>query len=361
MKKTIFLLIAIILLASTALLGCSKESSTKTTTESKTTTKPQNSNEKITLKLASPAPETHVASRELLEPFAKKVSEYTNGQVTIQIYPNSQLGPAPDFYNMLNSGITDIAVCGPADPGHMPLSSSYTLPGVAPNSDVATKAYWKTLQNKNSQLYKTDFKNNRLIPIAAQVGPSSELVFANKEVSKVNDLKGLKLNGFKGGPELTIKALDATPVALEVPEIYISFDRGTVDGGIMGLTSVQPLKVDEVAKYFTTNLNIAPLVFNVAMSEKKFNSLPKNVQDAIIKAGNEVTNSIGAIVDKEVSDTKTQLTDKGMKPITFSNAELIEMKKKLDPVWKGWEKTYESKGSTAAIKEMEEAVTSESK
>jgi len=353
MKKTIFLLIAIILLAGTALFGCSKGSS------SKTSTKTENSTEKITLKLASPAPENHVASRALLEPFAKKVNEYTNGQVTIQIYPNSQLGPAPDFYNMLNSGIADIAVGGPADPGHMPLSSSYTLPGAAPNSEVATKSYWKTLQNKNSQLYKTDFKNNGLFPIAAQVGPSSELVFANKEVSKVNDLKGLKLHGFKGGPELIIKALGATPVALEIPEVYISFDRGTVDGGIIGLPSVQPLKINEVAKYFTTNLNIAPLVFNLAMSEKKFNSLPKNVQDAIIKAGNEVTNSIGAIVDKEVSDTKTQLTNKGMKPITFSDAELIEMKKKLDPVWKGWEKTYKSKGSTAAIKDMEEAVTSE--
>ncbi|MCJ7688522.1 MAG: C4-dicarboxylate ABC transporter, partial [Clostridiaceae bacterium] len=84
MKKS-FNLVSLLLIAALALPGCTPKES------SKVDPAPQKENEKIVWKLGHLGNEDHIWNRTALK-FAELVSEKTDGQIEVKVYPSEQLG-----------------------------------------------------------------------------------------------------------------------------------------------------------------------------------------------------------------------------------------------------------------------------
>ena len=112
--------------------------------------------------------------------------------------------------------------------------------------------------------------------------PSSpNLLVSKKQVRTLEDFKGLKVRVLGGPPTEMAKALGAVPTLIPMPDVYQSLDKGVVDGAAAPWEAVQGFRLYEVAKNYT----IAPFYvayFSVCANKQKWQSLPKDVRDAIM-------------------------------------------------------------------------------
>jgi TRAP-type C4-dicarboxylate transport system substrate-binding protein len=91
--------------------------------------------------LAHWVPGTHPLQKLGMEPWAKSLKGATGGEVEIKFYPASQLGAAPDHYDMARDGIADISFINPGyQPGRFPILAAAELPFHFANAKAGMRA-----------------------------------------------------------------------------------------------------------------------------------------------------------------------------------------------------------------------------
>ncbi len=99
--------------------------------------------ETIELKFSSPWPPKHPQHTKVIEPWAKKINELTNGRVKVTLFPGQALGKAKDQYDMAAKGISDISLTVPAyTPGRFQLTSVFWLPFMVTSAEDTSVALW---------------------------------------------------------------------------------------------------------------------------------------------------------------------------------------------------------------------------
>jgi TRAP-type C4-dicarboxylate transport system substrate-binding protein len=84
--------------------------------------------EPITLKVSHYLPPNHTFHRELMT-WGDSLNDQSQGQLTVNIFPASQLGPVNRQFDMVRNGVVDIAVgLHGATPGRFPMTDLVSLP-----------------------------------------------------------------------------------------------------------------------------------------------------------------------------------------------------------------------------------------
>jgi len=111
----------------------------------------------------------------------------------------------------------------------------------------------------------------------------------------IEDLKGRKIAG-AGANLLWIKGIGAVPVQSNLQEAYSSLQTGVYDGWIMFVSGAAGFKLHEVAKYYAFCDFGSIVVAGQTINLKRWKSLPKEVQDIILKVGREYTEDVARIL-----------------------------------------------------------------
>ena len=139
----------------------------------------------------------------------------------------------------------------------------------------------------------------RLKPVADEVAAKADVlwigyagggtrnIFANKPLRNMADLKGLKIR-VQGAPiwSKTFAAAGMAPTVIAYNEVYNAIQNGVIAAGENEAAGVEQMKFYEVGPDLSLTqhaITVRPLVF----SGKTFKKLPKDLQEAIIKAGKE--------------------------------------------------------------------------
>jgi TRAP-type C4-dicarboxylate transport system substrate-binding protein len=173
-----------------------------------------------------------------------------------------------------------------------------------------------------------------------------------KQVKTLEDLKGLKIRVTGGPPTEQMKALGGIPVMVPMPDNYLSLDKGVIDGIAIPWEPFHGFRLYEVIKYNT----LVPLhvtYFSMAMNKQKWESLPKDVQDAIRNvSGLEGSKFWGRNFFDTAEAGVMELTKKGgyqMVKYTLPPEEVERWTNVAGiPLWKEWVKKMEGKGYTDA-------------
>jgi len=283
---------------------------------------------KVTLKLAHNFPAAHPIAKASVS-FADKVKEKTKGSVTVTVYPSGQLYNDKSMNDAIMSGGIDL---GMNTVGRwstvIPAMDVFDVPFLFPSYAKVDKAIDGGLGQKlGDELLK---KGVRAL-IWADYG-FVQFANAKRPITKPEDFAGLKLRGYGDMPSETIKALGASPVTMGSGEVYMSIQRGVVDGQTSGTTAMFDRKIYEVCKYLTITNHAYP-EFILAMNEKKFQKLSKEQQKAITDAANEVRDSLRKNAQKEDADALQKLKDKGMEVYVVTDKELPAWQKVTKPCW----------------------------
>jgi len=96
-------------------------------------------------------------------------------------------------------------------------------------------------------------------------------------------LKGMRISTSLGASMVAVlRDLGAEGVTMPASEVYVSLQKGILDGVIIGTDALKALNFADVAKYTTTFNLVRTVTGTRAMGLTKWNSLPKDIQKVFI-------------------------------------------------------------------------------
>ncbi len=211
------------------------------------------------------------------------VEAATDGKVTIEIFPNMQLGGEVEMIKQVLTGSLDIT-----SPSNAPLTNFvpalkiFDMPFLfRDEAHMIAVLRGPVLQDINEIVATSGI---RLLGVY-NVGVRH--IMSNKPVRTMDDLKGLKIRTMQSKYHMAaFNAFGANATPISYAELYSSLQTGVVDGAEAANTNYFEKKFYEVAPYWGQvgwTILTAPLI----MSEKKFASLPSDVQQALLEGGNK--------------------------------------------------------------------------
>ena len=284
------------------------------------------------------------------QPWVKKVEEACKGKVKIEIYPSQTLVKGPEIWNAVKTGMADIGWCFHGYWADMtPLSDVVTLPFLPiPNAEKGSEVLWKLYEKFPA--IQNEYKDVQ--PLMLWTSSPYFLITTKKQVKTLEDIKGLKIRVVGGPPTEEMKALGAIPTNVAMPETYLSLERGVLDGMGVPWEAMHGFRLYEVVKYYT----MAPLsvvYFSMSMNKAKFDSLPADVQEAIMSVSREEgAKFFGRNYFDSAEKGVQELIAKGnysMNQYTLPSDELARWRKVAgEPIWEAWVKKMEAKGHPEA-------------
>ena len=175
------------------------------------------------------------------------------------------------------------------------------------------------------------------------------LATSKKPVRNMADLKGLKLRIMGAYPIKASKLLGISPLFMPMPAVYEAGEKGVMDGAALPWAATATFNLQEVFPYWT-DIDLWAAPFMIFMNKDKWNSLPKDVQDAIesisgMKAAMWAGNAgFGPDV---MGDVLAKAKKQGIKleKISLDPGEKEKwMKIAGEPVWDDWVKEMNKKG-----------------
>ncbi|WHH60903.1 TRAP transporter substrate-binding protein [Petroclostridium sp. X23] len=326
-RKGIALILVLTLILSLSLAGCGTKQMTNEETKqpasegSKDTAK-ESTKKPIVLRLGHHVSETHSTNREFIEKFIELVNEKSGGNITVENYPNGQLGGQRELLEALELGSLDMSY---ADLG---MFANYDLaigildlPFIFDDIDHGQRALDSgveaMIQKKIEQASK--IKTLSIIPVAFR-----STLLATKTITSLEDFKGVKVRTPES-PVLieTFKALGATPTAIPSGEAYTAIQTGVVDGMEGHKEFLHSIKVYEVAKKWTETKH--NLTFNtINISQKVFNELPQDAQTILVEAAKDAAKHFYK-ANKEIdAQFKKEMEAEG---VVFNDIDLNELRK----------------------------------
>ena len=237
----------------------------------------------IRLVFSHHVPTTHLI-HGVAEKMAEQVKQTTNGQVTIDIRPASQLFNLRTSAEALQLGTLDLCW---SDLGTLanwqPQFGFVSMPFLFNDYDHIKKVLYGPIGEQVAKETKDTLGIETL-----SLGASGFRVFLSKKaISKADDCRGIKLRV----PEIPTwvemaKAIGANPTPIPAGEIYTALQTGVVDAIEVPADFIVSAKSYEVAGFATKTHHIFTEVSMFA-SAKKMATLPANLQKAIRDASVE--------------------------------------------------------------------------
>lgn len=270
------------------------------------------------------------------EEFAKQVKELSKGRIEITLYPNATLGNEARLLELVNSGNLDFAATtamglGSYAPAVSVLDSAFAFRD--PKHQLAF-----ALSDEGKKIFDPVVQKTNMMVVSNPSYGVRHLTTRDKEVRTPADLKGLKIRSmdFRQAVEnVTSLGGAATPMAFS--ELYMGLKQKAVDGQENPLNTIVASKFYEVQKYLILTSHVVtngPIV----MSKKSFESLPKDLQSAVLEAGRQTMQKTLAEIEQKEGDWLKDLESKGMVVIkpdmeAFRRRAIEYLPPKMEDVW----------------------------
>lgn len=261
--------------------------------------------------------EGHWSWAQGIKVFAAKVEAATNQEIKFEYFAAGQLGKATS--EIVAKGLAEAGIVFPSfEPDKMPLSSVAELPGMHTTACESVDLIWKMV-GPGGPLYEAEYANRGLHTVYAYNLPVYELQTADKKVTTLEDVAGLKIRANGAAQAKTVTALGGVPVAVPGPELYDALTRGTVDGGLWLSLSSRDIGLENVLKYRVAGPQLgAGGVSIFAMNKDFWDGLDADTQAKIMQAGAETSAQICGWVDERNASEIALLT----KDFGFESTEL---------------------------------------
>jgi TRAP-type C4-dicarboxylate transport system substrate-binding protein len=245
------------------------------------------------IKFAFPAPPASFVNTKGVTPWIADVERAAGDALKIRLFTGPTLGDFRVIYDRTLDGVTDISfgVFGSLG-GQFRQTSVSALPFESSNTSEAGLALWRLFE---TGVIAGEFDKVRVLALFNF--PSSH-VHTKSAIRSVDDLKGLKFGVSGREVAQLVVGLGGTPISMPPPDLYMSVNRGVVDGVVIAWTAVQTFKLLEVTKFhIEAHLGMAPAF--IFMNKASHARLPARAREAIDRhAGEPFTRRLGREIDQ---------------------------------------------------------------
>ena len=205
------------------------------------------------------------------------VEERTNGRIKFKYFYGASLIKKPAFVDGVAKGIADIST-GPAAflTGKIPELEPFNVFGAYDPSKQLEMA--KAIRPTLIEL----FAKKNIYPIMLQFTGNNIFCHKTKFMKTPAEWKGQKMRASGRFSATMTKMWGASPVFMPPADLYLSLQRGVIDGFLLIYDIVYGLKLYEVAPYITDTA-LSNTIEPVTMNLEKWKTLSKEDQE-IFKA-----------------------------------------------------------------------------
>jgi TRAP-type C4-dicarboxylate transport system substrate-binding protein len=249
--------------------------------------------------------------------FADEVKEKTGGSLVIQIHSAGSLFKHPEIKNAVRKGLAPIGeVLVSRLSNEDAVFGVDSVPFLAPSYDQAWKLYQASKPALEEKLGEQGLQLLYAVPWPPQG------IYAKKELTSVDDMKGLKFRAYNAATERLAQLAGAVPTQVEVPDIPTAFSTGRVEAMITSPSTGANSKAwDFLSHYHDTQAWLPKNM--VIVNKSAFDSLSDAEKAAVLEAA-EVAETRGWEASKVETKSKTDVLVENGITVVQPSAELID-------------------------------------
>lgn len=257
--------------------------------------------------------------------FADKVAEYSNGELTVKVYPNEQLGKTDAVMEQLKLGTVQL----------YPEGSTYMNKWV-PEIKFISSAFLFDDREHWVRFMNTDLVKGWYAKAASDAGvgvlgdPTAvvrgpyRVMVTHKDVKSYDDIQGLSLR--MAPSKIAIETwnwLGAETKTLPWTDVYQSIDKGIVEAVNSPIALVESMRFQEVAPHIVRHDEYYQSIAFM-MNQKAYDSLKPELQAAVDKALVEAGKYSEDLMGKSAEESLKRMEAKGVTYLAIDRKPFIE-------------------------------------
>ncbi len=217
--------------------------------------------------------------------FAELAEIYTRRAIQVKVFPSSQLGLEQNTAKDVQLGTLDFTVVAinNATMWYKPLDVT-VLPFIFRDRNHVDAVFNGPIGQELLENYR---KASGVRIISRFEWGDRGIINKTRPIEKLDDMKGIKIRLPKNSVMLdSYSALGATTTAIDWGELYAALQQGAADGLEGPPQGMIDMKFTDFLKFYS----YVPVFYGVTVmlvNDKSFEALPKEHQDAILRAGRE--------------------------------------------------------------------------
>ncbi|MGM8212795.1 TRAP transporter substrate-binding protein [Virgibacillus sp. W0430] len=223
--------------------------------------------------------------------FKEILEEESEGRITIDLFPNEQLGTDNEMVESVQVGALDFQLSSSGVLAEiMPEFSATDLPFMFESADEAHAA----LDGSYGDLLKKASTEEGIKMLNTFSIGFSQITTNASPINGPEDMKGASIRSpNEPVPIATFEALGSQVTTMPFTEVYLGLQQGAIDGQFNPLTAIRDSNFHEVQDY----LAMTDIIFYHApfiMNQELWDSLDSETQELIQKAADEATEAARA-------------------------------------------------------------------
>lgn len=226
------------------------------------------------------ANDTQAANNDKL---AELMTTYSGGRIKASARHGQSLGTNVQMFGALQAGSLHAMIL-PAGfvSSIVPELSAFDMPFLLPGAPDRMTAFAAQSTAAKEMMALAEKKGIHVLGFHG-IGPQSFLT--RFPITKLEDISGKKFRVIPSPPRVgAYQDWNAVARPMELGEVYTSLQQGTLDGMENPPDVIYKMKLHEAAKYYTITEHFAFMSI-IMVSKRWYDSLPKDLQAAVTKAG----------------------------------------------------------------------------
>lgn len=266
------------------------------------------------IKIGHGAAEAFHMHRALLH-FEELVEAGSNGEIDIQIFPSSQMGPDREMIEGVQTGVLEMAI-PPSSffAGWDPAFAVIELPYMYASKDIA----FEVLDSPAGDAMIDRVSNQGLVALGWLELGVRNVTNNTRPIATPEDMEGVKLRTMKVPAHVaTFEALGANPTPMNFGEVYSALQQGVIDGQENPLAIITSQRFYEVQKYLSTTAHLFAVYIPV-ISQPFYNSLSAEHQQLLRESMAAMRDYQAELVSAEDAAQLAQIRDAGVEVLELT-------------------------------------------
>ena len=313
----------------------------------------------VTINTSSWIASSHPLVAGITVPLCNDISSVTQGRVKCNMLPKAVVS-APQTFDAIRDGVADLSfIVEGYTPGRFMLTKAAEFPFLGNTAEANSVAYQRTY---DQYFAKADEHKGVKVLAVFTHGPG-QLFTANRAVTSVEELRGLKLRTGGGLINDLFKALGATGMFKPAPEVYELMSGGIVDGFVFPMETAESLKLIPLFKHSTQFPGgLYNVSFSMIMNPAKWAQISKPDQTAMQRLfGEPLARRAGKAWDEADARGLAAMKKAGIQFHPAGANFVAEVRQRAEPLEAQWVNAVKAKGvdGAAALKTMREQISRE--
>lgn len=240
-----------------------------------------NAAEETVMSLNLTIPPTHNRWVKAIKPWVDELEKRSAGRIKVEPYFAGAMGKQSEVMGSVRNGMADLGEAGYAvSIGNFPFHEQLMSIATPSRYTENTIGLIEEMENAFPEAAAKDWAGTHYLFTHGADG-GMFIATRDKPITSLDQLKGMKIGVSGGGLRAErARALGATVVGIPTPDMYMSLEKGVIDGVLTDVDLLVSRRLGEIAKHMTL-INLGGACFYMTMNEDTYNRLPDDLKKVV--------------------------------------------------------------------------------